>query len=486
MMMLNFVFAAAVAVDFAQEVGKTRPELHGSGFGPMICSCPQESIDAIRSMGFKAARTHDWALINPNERVCDNHHIFPLTHLDPKDPKSYHFAPTDYLLKRTREETGLDVFFRLGTSIEHSGDKVHFNTLIPDDFDRVAENFAATVRHYNRGWADGFEWGIRHWEIWNEPDGHNNMWCLPDGDGTRGTPECEEKTKIRRAKFVKFFVTCLKRLKDEFGDTISVGGPAMCSMSTAYFRDLLVACKAAGVAPDFISWHHYAADPEVLFGAIRTGRKLCDELGFPDCGLIINEWHYFGPYDWSDLRSPDPEKRAKVWTGPSAHNGIDSSCFNLAVLSGFQTSALTQGYYYGCRHSGAWGFMDEDRRPYKVYHGLKLFGGLMRDYTTLCEAKGEGAVSALAVKSADGAKRALLVVDYRGQGREKRAVLGKFPGNRRDIAVDVKGVPAGTKVSAKVHDFTHDCEPCAVRFEDGRLTLTKADANSAAFLVTFE
>ena len=62
---------AAVTVNFDSDIGRMRPELHSSGFGPQICSCPQESIDAIKSMGFKASRTHDWALINPNERVCD-------------------------------------------------------------------------------------------------------------------------------------------------------------------------------------------------------------------------------------------------------------------------------------------------------------------------------------------------------------------------------------------------------------------------------
>ena len=189
--------AAAVAVNFNAETGRIRPELHSSGFGPQICSCPQENIDAIRAMGFKASRTHDWALINPNERVCDYFHLFPLMHLDAKDPKNYVFGPTDYLLKRTREEVGHDIFYRLGTSIEHSGAKVHFNSLIPEDFDKVAEIFAGTVRHYNCGWADGHRWNIRYWEIWNEPDGFNNMWCLPDGDGGVGDTEEARKASGR-------------------------------------------------------------------------------------------------------------------------------------------------------------------------------------------------------------------------------------------------------------------------------------------------
>ena len=113
--------AIEVSADFTREIAPVRRELHSAGFGPQICSCPPATIADIRSMGFKASRTHDWALINPNQRVCDWHHIFPLPHLDAKDPANYVFGPTDYLLKRTREEVGHDIFFRLGTPPERYG-----------------------------------------------------------------------------------------------------------------------------------------------------------------------------------------------------------------------------------------------------------------------------------------------------------------------------------------------------------------------------
>ena len=478
--MTFFLLIATLTADFGSDIGSIRPELHSSGFGTQICSCPPECISDIRSMGFKASRTHDWALINPNQRVCDYFHVFPLVHLDATDPKNYVFGPTDYLLKRTREEVGHDVFYRLGTSIEHSGDKVHFNSLIPEDFDKVAEIFAGTVRHYNRGWANGYEWGIRYWEIWNEPDGFNNMWCLPDGDGPAVLGDKEDlarRANRRRDLFVKFFVTCLRRLKSEFPE-IKVGGPAMCSMKVDYFRALLAACKEAGLAPDFISWHHYAEDPKVLADATDRGRALCDEFGFTNCELIINEWHYFSysDYDWYKLRSSDPEIIRKVWSGPRSHNGIDSSCFNLACLSQFQTSKLDQGYYYGCRNIGAWGYMDEQKRKYKVFYGLQLFGEFAKNYPRLYATTGEdpeGApvITVLAGKSPDGKRQALLVSDYRVRTNE--------------LTVAVRGVAADARVTARVHDYTHDLSPAEVEFKDGMLTLKKFDKESAAFLVEF-
>ena len=472
----SLLIAAAIAVNFGSEKGKLRPELHSSGFGPQICSCPQENIDLVKSMGFKSSRTHDWALINPNERVCDYFHIFPLMHLDAKDPKNYVFGPTDYLLKRTREEVGHEIFYRLGTSIEHSGKKVHFNASIPEDFEKVAEVFAGTVRHYNHGWANGHDWGIKYWEIWNEPDGRNNMWCLPDGDDGEGATDAEKAADLkardrkRRDLFVKFFVTCLRRIKSEFPD-VKVGGPAMCSMKADYFKALLNACKEAGVAPDFISWHHYTSRPEVIFNAIRTGRKICDDFGFKDCELVINEWHYLGSYSWSGLRSADPAVRSKVWSGPASHNGIDSSCFNLTVLSGFQTSSLDQGFYYGCRNTGAWGFMDEGRNIYKVYHGLKMFGDFLKSYSTMCEATGSDGITVLAAKSGDGGRRGFIVTDYRSKAKR--------------IEVEVKGVPSDAKPTAWVHDYTRDFASVPVQFADGKVVLDKVDSKSAAFLVEF-
>ena len=459
---------ADAAVDFTKTAGKVRPRLHASGFGPKICSFADETKALIKSMNLTAARTHDWALINANERVCDYFHVFPLMNLDATKPEHYHFAPTDYLLKRTREELGLDVFYRLGTSIEHSGKKVHFNSLIPEDFDKVAEIFAGTVRHYNRSWADGFDWGIKYWEIWNEPDGTDNMWCLPDGDSDPDPKVAREKANVRRDRFVKFFVTCLKRLKSEFPE-IKVGGPAMCSMRTDYFTALLDACRAAGVAPDFISWHYYGSSVEGILGTVAKARKLCDEKGFGTCELVLDEWHYMG-CDWGELRSSDPAVRERVWQGPASHNGTDSAAFTLSVLSRFQASRLDQSYFYGCSHTGAWGFMDEFRRLYKVYYSLKLFGEIVRDYPVLGEVQTVGTVTTLVAKSADGARTALLVSDYRG-----------LPG---DIVLETKGLPAG-RPTARILDHTRNLEPVDARVESGRLVLPKSGDASSSYLVVW-
>ena len=93
----------------------------------------------------------------------------------------------------------------------------------------------------------------------------------------------------------------------------------------------------------------------------------------------------------------------------------------------------------------------------------------MKDCTCLCAATGDGTVSTLAAKSADGKTGWLLVSDYCGKGEK--------------IAVDVKGVR--DVLSATLLDHERNNENVNVSFIDGKLTLDKKLSGSAAFLVKF-
>ncbi len=456
--------AASATADFTTETGVIRKELHSSGWAPHSYPRSIQNDDAkVAALNMTYARTHDWALVNSGQRVVDYQYIFPLFHLDASDPKNYVFEPTDHLFGLARN-VGLKLFYRLGTSIEHTGD-IHFNARVPADFDKTAEIFAGIIRHYNKGWANGHEWNIKYWEIWNEPDGIGNMWWLPAAEGGK------DAIKMRDL-FIKFFVTVLKRLKTEFPE-VKVGGPALCWMNPRYFRPLLKACKDAGVAPDFISWHYYGSDPDAMVRTSDEARKLCDEFGFTKCELILNEWHYILTWDGIHGRNSTPAMVKRALDGPTGHNNIDSACFTLSSLIKFQTSKLDQAYFYGCSHGGNWGYMDEYKQPNKNWFACRLFGGIVKDYPDMFESSSaQETVSTLAVKSADGKKAALLLSDYRG--------------TEQVLTVDVKGMAAAKYVSATVLDHTRDAFPCSVEWRNGTLTLLKPDKNSAAFLIVFE
>lgn len=106
-----------------------------------------------------------------------------------------------------------------------------------------------------------------------------------------------------------------------------------------------------------------------------------------------------------------------------------------------------------------------------------MFGDFLKAYPRLCATEGEDpakspVTTVLAGKSRDGKRLAILVSDYRMR--------------RRHLVIDVRGVAPDAKVTAHVHDQTHDFAPTEATFADGRLTLEKSDAESAAFLVEFE
>ena len=133
---------------------------------------------------------------------------------------------------------------------------------------------------------------------------------------------------------------------------------------------------------------------------------------------------------------------------------------------------MSQAYYYGCSHTGAWGFKDALQKKYKVFYALKLFGDIVKDYSTICASESSGSITLFPVKNDADGRKALLVVDYGGESR--------------CISVDVKGVPEGAKATCTLLDYKHDLTPFEVEYKNGRLDLVKPDFFSAAFLVEFE
>ena len=468
-----FAFAALASdgkVDFSKVDGRIRPELHSAGFCPSLTIGHKKQAARkggdVGLMNIHSVRTHDWALLNGGQRVCDTHFIFPLMKLDPKDPTNYYFKPTDELLKRAIDE-GHEVFYRLGTSIEHTGD-VFFNAAVPEDYDKYAEVCAGIVRHYTKGWADGFKWNIKYWEIWNEPDGIDNMWRVA---GEKGLDRV-----YMRDLYIKFFITVFKRLKSEFPE-IKVGGPALCNLSSNardFLDALLAACKEAGVKPDFVSWHGYERDPNRLVEWGWNGKWFVqDKYGMKDVELIINEWHYL-PYKsaWEDYNG-HPSRRALLWEGTSRQNGIDSAAFTLATLCRFQKSAYDQAFYYGCGNQGNWGYMNQDGSYNKCFYALVAFGNMVKSCADFVAVEPESpSLTLFGGKAKDGNGEHLIVVDY----------LGKGP----LVEIEIAGVEAGHRPSVRLVDERGDAVNAEFEWKSGKLTLFKRDLNSAFWYVDFE
>lgn len=195
--------------------------------------------------------------------------IFPRMGSDPDRAASYNFAPTDRLIASI-VDLGANVIFRLGRSAGAQPD--------PPDPDHYAAIARHIVMHYNRGWAHGFHYGIRYWEVWNEPDLGKVFWS--------GTPN----------QFYSLYAKVARAVKNA-DPSAQVGGPALSEswQSGPYREGFLEYVKVHDLPLDFFSWHHYSTDADDPFDFVLIGRKIreaLDRAGFRGTKSFLDEWNY--------------------------------------------------------------------------------------------------------------------------------------------------------------------------------------------------
>jgi len=206
-----------------------------------------------------------WVRLHDEYRGCDMSEIFPDPTADPDDPASYRFDGLDRVVGRLHDE-GFEVLFRLGESWKGPPSA----RMSADRWARVAAN---VVRHLDMGWAGGHRWGIRYWEIWNEPNG-GHFW-----DGSR-------------EDFFQLYVAAAKAI-GSLDPSFKVGGPALAGFSSvSWVEAFLDAVQAAGAPLDFFTWHTYhMGNPIHLADAQRTVRRLLDDHGFTATEVFPDEWN---------------------------------------------------------------------------------------------------------------------------------------------------------------------------------------------------
>ena len=256
--------ACELVVDFSKPVGEIRP-LIGVNNGPFAAGNHTADMNARhREAAFPSVRLHDchW----PHPDGVDIPAIFPLYHADADDPENYFFGPTDRYLAPIAER-GAEIVYRLGVSIEH---KPAFHTRPPADFGKWAKICVNVIRHFNDGWADGKHYGIRHFEVWNEPDIGPPMWT--------GTPQ-------RYFDLYRAAVTAIKT----HNPALKVGGQVSFVGGT-YTRPFLAYCRDGKLPLDFFSWHRYSDSPTNLIKDAVEMRALLDEYGFKEAESLCTEW----------------------------------------------------------------------------------------------------------------------------------------------------------------------------------------------------
>lgn len=272
--------------------------------------------------------------------------IFPNFDADENLPESYDFACTDESILVTLD-AGTETFFRLGQTIEHQIKK--HGTLPPKNFKKWAVICEHIIRHYNEGWADGFNLNIEYWEIWNEPD-------LDADDSTN-----KRTWGGTKQQFFDLYEITAKHLKKCFPN-LKIGGPAL-AWNESWAEDFLKEMNRRNVPIDFFSWHIYCTEPKTMFDKSERIKKLLIENGYGDSESILNEWNYVK--DWG---------QGYVNTIKTIH-GMKGAAFSMACISAAQQSSIDMLMYYDTRQScfnGAFDYYTYE--PLKGYYPLKWYG----------------------------------------------------------------------------------------------------------------
>ena len=345
-----------ISVDFSQNAGKIK-QMHCVNNGPVgngVRGKGFSNVHLFKEAGIPYARLHDSAFYSAygGEYSVDVHRIFPNFDADVNDPGSYIFAPTDKYLSDI-EASGTKTFYRLGAAIEHGFKR---GTFPPKDTIKWCQICEHIIMHYTQGWANGFNFDIEYWEIWDEPD------CI-NADGSN---PCWQGT---REEFAEFFATSVKYLKEKFPN-LKIGGPAMMYIWGPEYNKLIFdTLKEKGVTLDFYSFHKYGNIPNQFIADVKTAYRLLSDYGCNDkTELILNEWNYVR--GWLDEK----------WVHTRyAEKGMKGAAFISGVMAVCQYTKLDKLMYYDARPCGMNGMFDTDFfTPLKGYYPFVMFNNLYK------------------------------------------------------------------------------------------------------------
>ena len=322
-------------INFSEKVGAIKPmhAVNNAPVRPMKTQC-RGNFDTFKALKIPYARTHDASLseIYGAQHVMDVHCIFADFSRDPDDPTAYDFRNTDQYVT-TCFDADCEIYYRLGTSIEHLPGK--YGSVKPKDPLKWAKICEHIIMHYTEGWANGFHYPIKYWEIWNEADLDVNVQNDNEKRCWSGSPE----------EFYEFFKTAFLYLRKRFPE-IKLGGPALAN-NLPWARSFLeVMTEGERVELDFFSWHIYAIDTAKMLDRAKKVADLLEEFGYGHVEKHLNEWNYIENWTTQFIESVRVIK------------GLKGAAYDFAFMVAGQNSPyLDMMMYY-------------DARPDKEYNGL--------------------------------------------------------------------------------------------------------------------
>ncbi len=426
--------------DFDKIIGKIKP-MHAVGqppFGVSNDGIDDSMFHYLTEANIPYSRLHDAGGTFAANLFVDIPNLFRNFDADENDPASYDFAFTDALFVKMIE-AGIEPYFRLGVTIENAHMIKAYRVYPPADPHKWARICEHVVRHYNEGWADGFRFGIKYWEIWNEPDNEesielNNMF--------KGTAE----------EFYDLYAATAMHLRECFGDSIKIGGYASTGLyvgymqeeekykqphevthwearaiyHTKYFLGFLDRVKRDGLPLDFFSHHSYM-DVKRTVDIQHYAEKLLADAGFPDIEIHLNEWN------------TDRTRETRGTTKASADVA--------AMMMAMHDTKMSMMCYYDARFdTSVYGglFNPLTAQPFCTYYSFKAFGQLYALENQI-EVTGDFKDGLYAMAATNGTKHGILITNI-GEEKEIETNLGR---GYRVYAIDEKHFMTKKRISVK-------------------------------------
>ena len=384
-----------VKIDFTKTIGEIKP-MHAVN-RPPILGTDFSMFKYLKQAGIPFARLHDVGGVYGAFRWVDVPNIFRDFNADPYKEESYDFAFTDLLITALIEN-GVEPFFRLGVTIETGSAIKAYRIFPPADYQKWAIVCEHIILHYTQGWANGFNYSIRYWEIWNEPDNYedpleNHMW--------RGSKE----------QYYEFYAVASKHLKNRFPH-LKIGGYSSCGFYDLqksfvkeanssprfeyfinFFDGFLDYIKNNNCPLDFFSWHSYDTIQNNLIYASYAKKRL-EEAGYSHTETTLNEWN----------------------CEPNARGTYRHMALTAGMMLALQNSALDSAMFYHAEVSvGTYGglFNPLTRQPFPAYYAFTAFNKLYQAKNQVYIDGVEQGVYALA--ATDGQKGYLVITNTKDQ-----------------------------------------------------------------------
>ena len=330
-----------------------------------------EVLPAFFSLRPPVVRLHDTAYPYGGGHYVDVNNVFPDFSADPDDPAAYDFTLTDLYIEPL-VRNGIGIMYRLGCAIEHAPKK--YNVFPPADPEKWADICEHIVRHYNRGWANGHEWNIRYWEIWNEPDGLD-----PDIE-----PYGPPNWRGTAAQYYELYRLTANRIKQRHPDAL-VGGYSACYIlgrfengcwregNTSFFTNFLGYISAPGTkAPlDFFTWHGYLGKQGIdkIDREFAFVNETLDRFGFTDTLRIDAEWNC------CVCDADTPDFRTQYYINM---RNVKGACHMAAALFQMQRAGVDMAMFYDAQLWKEYGPLFEvpSLQPTPAYRAFELFSEL--------------------------------------------------------------------------------------------------------------